>query len=663
MEDMTSGSAANSLAAGSPAGEKEGAKEELSDFQKSLEAIQFAPEWTQRPERREYRASEPSGDPGSHRPKASFPPPKDRRPRFERNREAERPRPPFDRREKSPGYRSDSGYRGESSFRGDSGYRGEPGYRGEFRGNWENRSTWEKPREVFDPIVDAAFYPEDKAFDLLVSTLRSSGKTHELFHLVQLILEKPERFVVVIRRRPESHGEVLPLYLSLLDNLPFESEKETLNHILQQHLDEFFSIENLEVDPPKGKFSCVHRCGLTKKLLAAPNDHRYREILREHFQNEIRDLSYENFCSRIETTQEEADIQAWIEQMSHRKVYIPRELPEGATEPVRLECLSDVRQYCLEHFRERLIRSSSSLRVTGSALARLPSRRIRRSIELLWQQQRRFPWETANNLRGRLRRAHFWLYRKKVGEKLITFTCAVKRKIRTGQEVFEPEIQSVLTWLEAHPMSTRQELAAEGMPQAVQQLSWLIQAGFVTEFEDGRLFLPKVMPEPVRKAAPEKNTARSTPQETDLGEILDEGLSAESPEEEVESSIPQEFLGENAETPVPQEADSGGIGDEGPLAEEDESTAASEPASDEPDEAAALESTAAEPASPELARGVPASTTLVVPAPTELSIPEKVPTELSVPEESFTELSVPEEAPTALALPLEAVESEEEKES
>ncbi|MDR0728061.1 MAG: hypothetical protein LBF21_00375, partial [Puniceicoccales bacterium] len=542
MEDRTNGQA----------GEEEGTKAELSDLQKSLEAIQFAPEWTQRPERRDYRASEPAGEPRSRRPKTSFSSPKDRRPRFERSRETERARPPFDRRERNPGYRGESGYRG-----GDSSYRGEPGYRGEFRGSWENRSTWEKPREVFEPIVDAAFYPEDKAFDLLVSTLRSSGKTHELFHLAQLILEKPERFVVVLRRRPESHGEVLPLYLSLLDNLPFESEKETLNHILQQHLDEFFSVEDLEVEPPKGKFSCVHRCGLTKKLLAAPNDHRYKEILREHFQNEIRDLSYENFCSRIETTQEEADIQAWIEQMSHRKVYIPRELPEGAADPVRLESLNDVRQYCLEHFRERLIRSSSSLRITGASLARLPSRRIRRSIELLWQQQRRFPWETANNLRGRLRRAHFWLYRKKVGEKVITFTCAVKRKIRTGKEVFEPEIQSVLTWLEAHPMSTRQELAAEGMPQAVQQLSWLIQAGFVTEFEDGRLFLPKIMPEPVRKAAPEKNTEHSAPQETDLGEILDEGLSAEGAE---------------------------GI-------------AASEPASDRPEEAAALESAAAEPAS------------------------------------------------------------------
>jgi hypothetical protein len=414
--------------------------------------------------------------------------------------------------------------------------------------------------------------------ELLVSTLRSSGKTYELFHLTQLILEKPERFVVVIRRRPESHGEILPLYLSLLDNLPFESERETLNYILQQHLDEFFSIEELDIEPPKGKFSCVHRCGLTKKLLAAPNDHRYKEILREHFQNEIRDLSYENFCSRIETTQEKADIQAWIEQMSHRKVYIPRELPEGVVEPVRLESLNDVRQYCLDHFRERLIRSSSSLRISGSALAHLPLRRIRRSIELLWQQQRRFPWETAHNLWGCLRRAHCWLYRKKVGDKLITFACAVKRKIRTGKEVFEPEIRSVLTWLEAHPMSTRQELAAEGMPQAVQELTWLIQAGFVTEFEDGRLFLPKVMAEPVRKAASEENSGISSPQESELGEILDEGLSAEG----------------------------------------DESIAAPEPVSPEPTQGISLEPTA-----------------LAELPPKELSVPEELPTALALPMESI----------------------------
>jgi hypothetical protein len=479
-------------------------EEDLSDFQKSFENIRFGPDWTQQHYRRESFASDSSDRP--HRSKSFS---------SEKN-----PQRRFDETDRNNRRAQDRRFSSRPKGRHDAAF---------------GSRSWES----FQPIVDVSFYPEDKAFDLLISTLRASGKTYELFHMAHLILEKTERLVAVIRRKPDANGEIKPLYLSLLDGIPFETEDETLGYILCHHLDEFFSIEEINVEAPKGKFSCVHRCGFTKKLLSAPNYHRYKDILREHFQNEIQHASYENFLSRIETTQEESDIQSWIEQMSHHKVYIPRELPESVTEAIRLDTLSAVKQYCLQYFKERMIRSASSLRIAGSMLSQLPMGQLRRSIEWVLQKQRYFPLETANNLRGRLRHAHFSTYKKRHEDKVITLVCPVQRKFRTHKDKFEPEMQLVLDWLEAHPMSTRQELSAvENIPNAMQSLSCLVQSGWVTEFEDGKLFLPSSVAEPEPKVVP-KNFSWEKEAKADEppGETIEEASISSNEDEETENKI------------------------------------------------------------------------------------------------------------------------------
>ncbi|MDR0445199.1 MAG: hypothetical protein LBG98_02870, partial [Puniceicoccales bacterium] len=189
-------------------------QKELLNLRQSLEKIHFGPDWTQQHYHRKTRPAERPVN--GHR---SSPPPRGGKWHTDRdNKKDKHFSPP---KAKNP----------DSSFK-----------------NWQS----------FQPIVDVSFYPDDKAFDLLISSLRASCKTYELFQIARLILEKTERFVAVIRRQPEINGERKPLHLSLLDGIPFETEEETLNYILRHHLDEFFSIEEVNIEPPKGKFSCVH---------------------------------------------------------------------------------------------------------------------------------------------------------------------------------------------------------------------------------------------------------------------------------------------------------------------------------------------------------------------------------------------------------------------
>jgi len=182
------------------------------------------------------------------------------------------------------------------------------------------------------------------------------------------------------------------------------------------------------------------------------------------------------------------------------------------------------RAHLLEHARGQVVRTVETLRVAGRLLESLPAGEIRRAIEGQLERQQKFPLDTANALRGRLRREGFTIFKK--GSKGISYVCAVKRKFRTPGQVFADSIGELIGFIETHPMIRQSELPAKhlGLQQPARpapaegeqpaeptpalsaedqarlnklnmDLRWLVGEGYVTEFIDGRLFAPPAMVE------------------------------------------------------------------------------------------------------------------------------------------------------------------------
>jgi hypothetical protein len=84
-----------------------------------------------------------------------------------------------------------------------------------------------------------------------------------------------ERFVVVLARKtPEGEAasaapasKPAPLSLSVPDGLPFENDDAVIAHVLEKHLGLFFDVAEVEVEPPKGNFQVINKCGITGELL------------------------------------------------------------------------------------------------------------------------------------------------------------------------------------------------------------------------------------------------------------------------------------------------------------------------------------------------------------------------------------------------------------
>lgn len=412
------------------------------------------------------------------------------------------------------------------------------------------------PAEPFEPILAVDFYPEEEPFKVLSQAIKTSCRTFELFEIARLILEKPERWVCVARDPSHKEGEPATLWACVPDGLPFKSEEEAFAHTFRHYMGEFFTVETVEVDAPSGSFQMVHKCGMTGELLGPPNYHRYQAICREHHAAKLSHVPYAKFEQRLESTREEEDIQAWLTQMKTQSRYISKENPEQA-----FDNQEDARLFLVTQAKEKLVRPAYSARFSGKALALLnPGSPVRRSVEYLLEGQNRFPLDTANHLRGRLRRMHFAVYKK--GSKGVSYVCAVKRHFRKPDEVLTDNLQSLIDFLEAHPNFPAKNLPNAYLGEAVPEpksddeeskkkqpvedseavkglkndLHYLVSQGYVIEYSDGRLFVPPIREDEIRhlekqKALAEKGVAEDVDTKVPAAEGTD--LKEAAPEEEV----------------------------------------------------------------------------------------------------------------------------------
>lgn len=335
--------------------------------------------------------------------------------------------------------------------------------------------------EPVDFTVD--FYPQDQAFAPLAEIMRKSARTYEMFRVARTFLEEPNRFVFVIKKNPEAGTK---FYSNPFDDLPFCSRDNLLNHLIRNHLDRICTTEIRTVDPPKGNFTVIHRCPFTGRLIAATNYHRHHQLLRDHFLLHVRRMAFEKFCEKLETTRDPADIHLWIEEMARQKVYRPLE----AGLDLQFESLDELRAHIEKH-RPDLVREVSMVRIAGTSLDQISEPAIRDAVLLQLKRQLKFPLETVNGMRNKLKSAGLHVYKR--GKRGVSFVCSIRRRFRDGQTSFSPSLQLLIDRIEANPRLSVPTLweqlsdRVQSKDALLQDLAWLIREGYVSEFEDGSL--------------------------------------------------------------------------------------------------------------------------------------------------------------------------------
>jgi hypothetical protein len=122
---------------------------------------------------------------------------------------------------------------------------------------------------------------------------------------------------------PENKPEAAKLVRCKIDGSLWLTRDEAVRHVLSspELLGEFYIVEEVSVDPPKGNFSSIAVCGMGGTLLGPPNHHEYQTNLAKLHRERFSNMSFERFKQRVMMKNDEETIEAWKDSVSVAKHY------------------------------------------------------------------------------------------------------------------------------------------------------------------------------------------------------------------------------------------------------------------------------------------------------------------------------------------------------
>jgi hypothetical protein len=189
--------------------------------------------------------------------------------------------------------------------------------------------------------------------------------------------------------------------------------------------------------------------------------------------------------------------------------------PAAYTGPV-FNSLNDVEHHFRENFLPGLIRSASSIHLSGESSRSLTDRGIAAAVRQAWEQERGFPGQMMHQLRQQFSRAglHVFKHRKRM-----QFVSLIRPSPMENGNL-SASVAEILQVIQGNQNCNRNSLATAilGADESAvdparkstlaTDLRWLIETGRVIEFSDGRLELPIV---PAKPDAPAAKPAPETP--------------------------------------------------------------------------------------------------------------------------------------------------------
>ena len=345
----------------------------------------------------------------------------------------------------------------------------------------------------------------------MLDTLKQSTRAYAFFDIARLILNKPERHLVKLAGKPAANCTRAPLWMVLPSENPFLTRDEAIRLLLRRHANLLWKQIETPIDPPKGNFTFVNRCGITGELLGPPNYHEYQTRLVRHWKEQLSDMPFDRFKARVETSKAPETIKKWLDQMSSKTEYecrccvpAPSEVAPTATPPPaiaaaapvepasdaseaatsaspeqptpqtqppppahepaaapRFATREEVEKHILANHLDKFITTATELQISGPASRRITHDAIHEAVRQAWETEYGFPLKTATSFQMRLRQDGFHFFKDRKG---ITYISRIRlKRFEAGQTLTE-NIQKIVSFLRAHEGTTRKKLLAALAP-------------------------------------------------------------------------------------------------------------------------------------------------------------------------------------------------------
>ena len=453
--------------------------------------------------------------------------------------------------------------------------------------------------------LDVRFMPASKALAAIIRRIQATHRAYPVRDIVKLFQNDDSSMVVRIEARKEGTGPQ-QLFQCRVCGMPALTEDEVADHLLKKHLADYFDVEDVEGEAPKGNFPCVARCGLTGELLGPPNHHSYAHRVQEMLADRFPGMNEEEYRRHIEMVRDPEVVEQWREQCKHRRVF--RRKPEAtdkaeeqkaedtaapadssAEEAAPAEEQKPVAPALERHEAELIFRreimpgligAASHVVCPATSLKDLPNRRLASVLNAAFAEEtdpgRRFnhrpqtegaPQQSRMQRNGTLFAAvhaafhHRGLYFFRAGDERGQEFVMASQPVPLDVDHATPELRQISQYVFEHPSCPPKYLVDELNPEndeektkrLISQVKWLVEKGHLVEFFNG--FLSPPAPHPVFKQnlpKQKKSAAPAAPEAAAKPEASPEV--AASPEATPEVAPAAEAAAEPAEPATPEVA-------------------------------------------------------------------------------------------------------------
>ena len=371
------------------------------------------------------------------------PPRGDRRP-FDKPRG-----PSSDRGPRPPGGRDDRRTGGGGGYRQDRDRqhgRGGRDDRGGDRGGYGNRPRFEQaPPPVTGLNVQVE--PEAKATEAMAAMIRNAGKAYSVFDAARLVLASGDRFHVRFKMAPDASTK---LFAVPTDGSLWLSREEALTHVIHgDALNDFYKVDEVELEVPKGNFTSVAVCGMTGELLGPPSHHSYQTTLHKIHREQFSHMPFEDYKRRVRTDSSPEAVEKWKESQKHgmQWTWLKGETAEGE-EPKTFKSRSEMEAHFRTHHAEKLVGEVSEATVAGNIPKKLLAPSLYNHLRRAVDEGRKHLLSTAQQLCSGFERHGLKLFKRRGGKLWVSRT---RPRLLEGNVVLSARIAKMVEIIKTQP--------------------------------------------------------------------------------------------------------------------------------------------------------------------------------------------------------------------
>jgi hypothetical protein len=192
------------------------------------------------------------------------------------------------------------------------GQGGKGGGRRDFERDGRGRPDFQREEIAPAEGVAVTLVPEKTAIQLIIKEVHQVARVYPLFDVAEIILAERSR----LRATFEVSEKKSPFLRCKLEEAIYLTKEEALRHLLEAPWrDRFIEESTVEIDPPKGNFQSVARCGISGEWLGPPNFHTYQTEIRRIHRERFSDMPFERYLAKVRTERGEEAVNAWLDSM------------------------------------------------------------------------------------------------------------------------------------------------------------------------------------------------------------------------------------------------------------------------------------------------------------------------------------------------------------